>query len=43
MRTGNRIVVDWTPGTYVLLCFVPAKADAQPHVMKGMLKVVTVT
>jgi len=40
---SNRIVVDWTPGTYVLLCFVPAKADAQPHVMKGMMKVVTVT
>jgi hypothetical protein len=30
------------PGTYVMLCFIPA-ADGMPHVMKGMSKPITVT
>ena len=31
-----------TPGTYVMLCFVPDKASKKPHVMLGMMKEVTV-
>lgn len=27
---------DFTPGTYVLLCFVPADTDGKPHFMHGM-------
>jgi len=31
-----------TPGTYIMLCFVPDKASKKPHVMLGMMKEVTV-
>jgi hypothetical protein len=33
----------FTPGEYVLMCFVPDKADGKPHVMHGMMKPFTVS
>jgi hypothetical protein len=33
---------DLTPGNYVLICFIPDPADKKPHMMKGMVKLVTV-
>jgi hypothetical protein len=36
------IDAELTPGTYVMLCFVPDKASKKPHVMLGMMKEVTV-
>lgn len=36
------ITVDFAPGTYVLLCFVPDPATGLPHVALGMYAVVTV-
>jgi hypothetical protein len=31
-----------TPGSYIMLCFVPDKASKEAHVMLGMMKEVTV-
>ncbi len=36
------VTVDLSPGTYVLLCFVPDPATGLPHVALGMYAVVTV-
>lgn len=36
------IMEDLAPGNYALLCFIPA-ADGVPHVMKGMIRGLTVT
>lgn len=33
---------DLTPGTYELLCFVPADTDGKPHFMHGMQKEIIV-
>jgi hypothetical protein len=33
----------FTPGTYVLICFVPDKGDGKPHFMHGMIKEITVS
>ena len=38
---SSEAVVDFTPGTYLLMCVIPA-ADGTPHVMKGMSHVITV-
>ena len=38
----NSAIMDLEPGNYVMLCFIPAPADGQPHVMKGMIKPLTV-
>ena len=35
---SNVIAVDFEPGEYALLCFVPDAGDGQPHVAHGMLK-----
>jgi outer membrane protein assembly factor BamE (lipoprotein component of BamABCDE complex) len=40
-ETGT-IDAELTPGTYLMLCFVPDKASGKPHVMLGMMKEVTV-
>jgi hypothetical protein len=40
-ETGT-IDAELTPGTYIMLCFVPDKASKKPHVMLGMMKEVTV-
>lgn len=34
---------DYTPGTYVLICFIPDKGDGKPHFMHGMIQTVTVS
>ena len=34
--------LDLAPGTYVLHCLVPDRAEARPHIALGMLKVVHV-
>ncbi|MGD8867037.1 MAG: hypothetical protein PVI01_05395 [Gemmatimonadales bacterium] len=35
---SNVIEVDFEPGEYALLCFVPDAGDGQPHVAHGMVK-----
>ena len=37
----NLIEVDLEPGTYAMICFLPAP-DGTPHVMMGMVEVITV-
>ncbi len=39
----QRITVDFTPGNYVLICFVPDATDGKPHMMKGMVRTFTVS
>lgn len=39
----QRITVDFTPGQYVLICFVPDAADGKPHMLKGMMRTFTVS
>lgn len=34
---------DITPGTYLLVCFVPDAKDGKPHFMHGMMKTITVS
>lgn len=38
----NQITADFTPGEYVLLCFVPDAGDGRPHVAHGMVRQFTV-
>ena len=38
---SSETAVSLTPGNYVLLCFIPS-ADGMPHVMKGMVRPLTV-
>lgn len=40
---SNYLTVTLTPGTYVLLCFVPDPTDGKPHIMKGMVQTITVS
>ena len=44
LSTGqvNQITVDFEPGEYVLLCFVPDAGDGKPHVAHGMVRQITV-
>jgi hypothetical protein len=44
MSPGATVVMsgDFTPGTYVLICFVADASDGKPHFMHGMQKEVTV-
>jgi len=39
----QRITVDFTPGEYVLICFVPDATDGKPHMMHGMVRTFTVS
>jgi hypothetical protein len=39
----QRITVDFTPGQYLLICFVPDAADGKPHMMKGMVRAFAVS
>ena len=39
---ANLIDVDFTPGTYVALCFVPDMKDGAPHFVHGMVRVFTI-
>ncbi|HEU4557273.1 MAG TPA: hypothetical protein VFS20_05465 [Longimicrobium sp.] len=34
---------NFTPGTYVLICFVPDARDGKPHFMHGMMQTITVS
>jgi hypothetical protein len=38
----SNATLNLTPGRYAMLCVIPAMADGQPHVMKGMMKEITV-
>ena len=38
----NSATLDLEPGTYVMVCVIPAMTDGQPHFMKGMMKQLTV-
>jgi uncharacterized cupredoxin-like copper-binding protein len=40
--TVNYTTVDFKPGNYVLICFVPDAKDGQPHAAHGMVKEFTV-
>jgi uncharacterized cupredoxin-like copper-binding protein len=39
----NLITVDFTPGNYALVCFVPDAKDGKAHIAHGMVKEFTVT
>ena len=39
---SNLITVDFDPGAYALLCFVPDAGDLAPHVVHGMVRDITV-
>ncbi len=34
---------DFTPGNYVLICFIPDARDGKPHFMHGMMQTITVS
>ena len=38
----NYLTIHFTPGQYLLLCFVPDVADGAPHIAHGMAQVITV-
>jgi hypothetical protein len=44
LSTGRAMTfaADFTPGQYVLLCFVPDAKDGKPHVAHGMVKTIEV-
>ncbi len=37
------VPIDFTPGEYALLCFIPDAKDGKPHFLHGMMKAFTVT
>jgi hypothetical protein len=39
----QRITVNFEPGQYVFVCFLPDAADGKPHLMKGMVRTLTVS
>lgn len=45
MRHGEAqsFTYDFTPGTYVLICFLPDHGDGKPHFMHGMIQTLTVS
>lgn len=40
---SNQLTIDFTPGEYALLCFLPDAGDGKPHVAHGMIEQITVT
>jgi uncharacterized cupredoxin-like copper-binding protein len=38
----NQVTIDFAPGEYALLCFVPDAKDGKPHVAHGMMRQITV-
>lgn len=38
----NYLTVHFTPGQYLLLCYVPDTADGAPHIAHGMMQLITV-
>lgn len=45
MATGvsNHLTIDFAPGEYALLCFLPDAGDGRPHVAHGMVQQITVS
>jgi hypothetical protein len=45
MRAGQMVDVhvDFTPGEWVALCFVPDATDAAPHLVHGMVLPFTIS
>ena len=41
-QQNSNVTIDMTPGNYMWMCFIPGP-DGVPHVMKGMMKMFTVT
>ena len=41
-NVSGQFSVDLTPGSYVLLCFLPDSKDGKPHLMHGMVKPITI-
>lgn len=41
--TSGEVVVELSPGTYVVICFVESESDHLPHLAKGMINQITVT
>jgi plastocyanin len=39
----NQATIDFEPGEYALICFVPDAGDGRPHFMHGMVRQITVT
>jgi hypothetical protein len=39
---SGQFAVELTPGSYVLLCFLPDGKDGKPHLMHGMAKPITI-
>lgn len=39
----NQVTIDFEPGEYALLCFIPDAGDGRPHFMHGMAKQITVS
>ena len=39
---SGQFAVELTPGSYVLLCFLPDSKDGKPHLMHGMVKPITI-
>lgn len=39
---SNTLTVDFKPGEYALLCFMPDYKDGKPHAMHGMVRQITV-
>lgn len=39
---SNTVSIDFQPGEYALLCFIPDAGDGQPHVAHGMVRQITV-
>lgn len=40
---SNQLTIDFTPGEYALLCFLPDAGDHRPHVAHGMIQQITVS
>jgi uncharacterized cupredoxin-like copper-binding protein len=40
---SSEATITLEPGNYILVCFVPSPGEQMPHVMKGMIKSLTVT
>lgn len=40
---SNQLTIDFTPGEYALLCFLPDAGDGKPHVAHGMIQQITVS
>ena len=38
----NVVDMDFTPGSYALVCFVPDMKDGAPHFVHGMVRTFTV-